>query len=63
MSPLKVESISGVWMVRRAHNEGHKGIEHSRFLLFEEVRVKLFMKVLDKTSKGRTCGRLDRNGV
>ena len=42
-----VESISGVRMVRRANNEGHKGIEHSRFLLFEEVRVELFMKMLD----------------
>ena len=34
-----VESISSVRMVRRANNEDHKGIEHSRFLLFEEVRV------------------------
>ena len=58
-----VESISGVWMVRRAHNEGHKGIEHSFFLLFVKVRVKLFMNMVDKTSKGRPCGRRNRDGV
>ena len=34
-----VKSKSSVRMVRGANNEGHKGTEHYRFLLFDEVRV------------------------
>ena len=52
-----VESISGVRMVWRAHNEGNKGVELSVLLLCVKVGVKLFMNVLDKKSKGRPCGR------
>ena len=52
-----MESISGVRMIWRAYNEGHKGVEHSFLLLCVKVGVKLFMNVLDKNSKGRPCGR------
>ena len=52
-----MESISGVRMVWRAHNEGYKGVELSVLLLCVKVGVKLFMNVLDKDSKGRPCGR------
>ena len=50
---MGMESISGVRMVWRAHNEGNKGIELSVLLLCGKVGVKLFMNVLDKNGKGR----------
>ena len=54
---MGVESISGVRMVGGAHDEGNKGIELSVRLLCGQVRVKLFMNVLDEDSKGRPCWR------
>ena len=50
---MGVESISGVRMVWGAHNEGNEGIELSVLLLCGQVRVKLFINVLDEDSKGR----------
>ena len=42
-----VKSKSSVRMFRGANYEGHKGAEHSRFLLFDKIRVELIVKVLN----------------